>query len=118
MLLIAISPTQNFLRKLTTRGNFMSYNDITLVIPSKPDIERDALAKVWEQNGGTVLRLDRFWEPPSLSPQKTKVYGNDTFCLVIAQKIGLKLIAPNDDLLKCIPQKFLKRNIKYLPLVE
>ena len=96
----------------------MCYNDITLVIPSKPDVERDALANIWQQKGGIVLRLDRFWQPPSLNPKTTTVYGNDTFCLVVAQKIGFELIAPADDLLKCVPQKFVKRCIKYLPLSD
>ena len=76
------------------------YKGLTLLIPDKSDVERDAVAAAWERAGGEVLRLGRFWEPPSLEAASVRVYGNDTFGLVLAQKLGLALISPADDLLK------------------
>lgn len=70
-----------------------------LVIPEKPDPERDAMAASWRRQGGEVVRLGRFWEPPSWRPEEVRVYGNDTFCLVLQQKLGLRLTAPDDALL-------------------
>ena len=63
---------------------------LTLVIPDKPDVERDAVAASWHAQGGTVLRLGRFWEPPALDVATIRVYGNETFALVLAQKLGRK----------------------------
>ena len=71
----------------------------TLCIPAKSDSERDAVAAAWKVRGGEVVALDRFWDPPPLEREKVRLYGNDTFCLVVAQKLGLTLISPPDDLL-------------------
>ena len=72
----------------------MNYRNLTLIIPDKPDPERDSVANAWENSGGTVLRLGRFWDPPELISADVRVYGNDTFCLVLAQKLCLDLISP------------------------
>lgn len=85
--------------------------DLILVIPAKADIERDAVARVWEKNGGQVLRLDRFWEPPALNPETVRLYGSDSFCLVLAQILHLKLLSPNDDLIFQLPEKWVGRKI-------
>ena len=66
------------------------YKDEILIIPEKADIERDAVADVWQEQGGKVLRLGKFWQPPELDPCKVHVYGNHTFCLVLQQKLKLK----------------------------
>jgi hypothetical protein len=77
--------------------------ELTLLSPEhgdiERDIERDAVADAWVRGGGTVLRVGRFWDPPAVDPKRTRVYGNDTFCLVRAQKLGLELVSPPDDLL-------------------
>lgn len=83
----------------------------TLVISDKPDSERDALAAEWGKQIGPVLRLGRFWEPPVLNPRTTKVYGADSYCLVLAQKLGLQLISPDDDLIFTVPNTYLQRCI-------
>lgn len=82
-----------------------------LVIPSRADAERDAVAAAWMNRGWEVLRLDRFWEPPALDPQRVKVYGNDVFCLTLAQKLGLDLVSPADDLLAKLDERWLKRQL-------
>ncbi|ABC29070.1 hypothetical protein HCH_02245 [Hahella chejuensis KCTC 2396] len=87
-----------------------------MVIPEKNDLERDSVAAAWSAAGGEVSRLGRFWEPPSYDPAKVRVYGNDTFALVLAQKLGLDLISPADDLLVQLPQQALQRSVTLLPL--
>lgn len=96
----------------------MNTTGLVLVIPEKGDLERDAVAKAWESAGGTVLRLGRFWDPPELDPQQVRVYGNDTFCLVLQQKLGLDLCSPDDDLLARVPGAFLRRKVELRHLRE
>jgi hypothetical protein len=91
---------------------------LTLVIPDKPDPERDAVAAAWEAAGGVVLRLGRFWEPPALDANSVRVYGNDTFCLVLQQKLGFDLLSPADDLLLRTPAEFLGRRIDRVALAD
>ena len=50
------------------------------MITDKPDVERDAVADVWSAAGGEVLRLGRFWDPPTLDPKRVRVYGADSYC--------------------------------------
>ncbi len=87
----------------------MTTTGLTLLIPDKGDVERDAVAASWEQRGGTVIRLDRFWEPPGLDPSHCRVYGNDSFCLVLEQKLGLELLSPPDDLVLAVPLRWTGR---------
>ncbi|AZZ93396.1 DUF4343 domain-containing protein [Hahella sp. KA22] len=94
----------------------VSIAGVTLVIPEKNDPERDSVAAAWSAAGGEVSRLGRFWEPPSYDPVKVRVYGNDTFAQVLAQKLGLNLISPVDDLLVQLPQQSLLRSVTLLPL--
>ncbi|MFP2957859.1 ATP-grasp domain-containing protein [Myxococcus sp. 1LA] len=82
-----------------------------MLIPAKGDPERDAVAAEWEAGGGTVLRLDRFWSPPALAPAEVRLYGNDTFCLVLAQMLGLSLVSPPDDLLLKVEPDWVKREV-------
>jgi len=89
---------------------------VTLIIPDKPDVERDAVAAAWEKTGGAVLRLARFWEPPPLDARRVRVYGNDAFCLVLQQKLGFDLLSPPDDLLLRVPAGFLRRAVDLVTL--
>jgi hypothetical protein len=84
---------------------------LTLLLPDKADAERDAVAREWEARGGTVLRLGRFWSPPDVDRERVRLYGNDTFCLVLAQKLGLTLVSPPDDLLLKVDASWLKREV-------
>ncbi len=90
----------------------------TLIIPDKSDIERDSVAESWQNLGGEVLRIGKFWQPPELDPCKVHVYGNDTFCLVLQQKIGFKLISPSDTFLDNIDKKWLKRKLDFFTLAD
>jgi hypothetical protein len=46
------------------------------------------------------------------------VYGADSFCLVLQQKLGLALCSPDDELLLRVPSEFLKRRITHHALGE
>jgi hypothetical protein len=88
-----------------------NYQGKCLLIPSKPDVERDAVAKVWEDHGGIVMRLERFWETIDLENRIPILYGNHIFCLVIAQKMNLELVSPSDDFLIQLHERWIKRVI-------
>lgn len=96
----------------------MDLTDLTLIISDKADPEREAVAKVWEQQGGNILRLGRFWDPPQLDIAQVRVYGSDTFGLVLAQIMGLRLLEPKQDLLCEIPAELLKRHVTCVTLDE
>jgi hypothetical protein len=97
----------------------MNLKERTLLIPEKADIERDEVAAKWTELDGNVLRLGRFWDPPeSLISSQVTLYGNDTFCLVLEQKLGLNLISPPDDLIKTIDGDWLQRDVSVISLEE
>ena len=89
-------------------------DELILVMPAKADPERDSVAIAWERAGGSVLRLDRFWEPPPLERARVRLYGNDTFCHIVAQKLQLELVSPPDDLLVQVPAHYLRREVALL----
>lgn len=93
-------------------------NDITLLIPDKADSERDAVADAWSGKGGEVLQIAKFWNPPALDGKEIRVYGSNMFCLILAEKLGLKLISPEDDLLIRIDRDWVKRRIDIITLSE
>ncbi len=91
--------------------------DEILLVPAKADAERHRVAECWKARGGLVIPLDRFWEPPEkLPPGKVRVYGNDTFCLVLAQLLNLDLVSPADDWLLGLSFDFLKRELRLATL--
>ncbi len=94
------------------------FSGLTLLVSDKPDPERDAVAEAWRERGGAVQRLGRFWDPPALDAGATRVYGHDTFCLVLAQKLGLTLTSPSDDLIASVPREHLGREVRIVPLEE
>jgi len=89
---------------------------LNLLIADKADPERDALAEAFARRGGTVHRIGRFWEPPAFDPSTVRVYGADTFCLVLQQKLDFALCSPADDLLLQVPPEFLRRRLEKRPL--
>lgn len=89
-----------------------------LLIPAKADLERDAVAAAWTRAGGTVVRVDRFWERPDVPPTHVALYGPDTFCLVLAQLLGLDLLSPPDDLLLRASPEVTRRAIRGVTLAE
>jgi hypothetical protein len=58
-----------------------------------------------------VHRIGRFWEPPVFDPAIVRVYGADSFCLVLQQKLGFALCSPDDDLLLRVPPEMLRRRL-------
>lgn len=93
-----------------------NFQNLLLIIPEKFDSERDAVANTWETQGGEVLRIGRFWEPPTIDRSRVRLYGNDTFCLVLAQQLELELVSPSDDFLLRVDHHWLKRSIEVYPL--
>ena len=89
--------------------------DLDLLISDKADEERDAVAAAWVAAGGQILTLGRFWEPPAVEPDRVRVYGNDSFCLVLAQKLDLELVSPADDLLLQLDPAMLGRSLRVVP---
>jgi hypothetical protein len=90
-----------------------------LLIPQKADTERGSVADAWQQQGGTVMRLDRFWEKPVIPDgREIAIYGNDTFALVVAQVLGVELVSPNDLLVTKIDLSWTKRRISTVTLGE
>lgn len=96
----------------------MRVDGLTLLVPGKVDAERDAVSWEWEQAGGVVIRLDRFWEPPRLEQSEVRVYGSDSFCLVLQQKLGLDLVSPADDLILAVPEALSLRSLTCTTLGE
>ena len=96
----------------------MNLKGKTLLIPDKPDEERDAVANAWRESGGEVIRLARFWETPALENESVCVYGGSNFSLVVAQKLGLELISPADDWLLKLDSRWLKRKVFSRTLAE
>lgn len=91
---------------------------MTLLIPDKDDVERDAVADAWCKNGGELLRVAKFWNPPLLDGKEIRVYGNNMFCLILAEKLGLELTSPEDDFLIKIDQNWTNRWINIMTLSE
>ncbi|MCP4525306.1 MAG: ATP-grasp domain-containing protein [Aestuariibacter sp.] len=94
------------------------FQSLILVIPDKPDSERFAVADAWHNYGGEVLKLGRFWEPPEIDRNKVRLYGDSTFCLVLEQKLNLKLVSPPDDILTSVSGEWLKRTVRLVQLKE
>ncbi len=88
-----------------------STTGVHLFISDKPDSERDALADVFATRGGAVHRIGRSWDPPAFDPATVRVYGADSFCLVLQQKLGFALCSPANDLLLQVAPLFLQRQL-------
>jgi hypothetical protein len=90
-----------------------------LLIGDKPDIERDAVAKSWQQKGGEIKRIGKFWERPNINyNKKITIYGIDTFSLVLAQVTGVKLVEPKDKLISKLDMSWIKRSIDILSISD
>ena len=90
-----------------------NFNNAILFLPDKPDNERDAVASEWKKAGGQVLRLERFWKPPSITDKDIKVYGNEMFCLVLEHLLDIKLVSPTNNFLEKIDYKWTNREITF-----
>jgi len=85
-----------------------------LLIPDKPDIERDQIAAVWVEFGGEVKRVGKFWLKPETGNSRVSLYGYDTFCLVLAQILELEMLMPKDEWIVGLPAPFLKRSMQLI----
>lgn len=83
-----------------------------LLISPAPDYERDAVAAAWEEAGGKVCRVEKFWTPDeSVRGRSVCVYGNVIFCEVLANVLGLELVGPANDMLLRLPEDLLSRKL-------
>lgn len=85
--------------------------DEILLIPDKPDIERDKLAEEWVKQKGEVRKIGKFWIKPEIDNQRISIYGYDTFCLVLAQILELDLISVKDEEIAKVEEEYLKRKV-------
>lgn len=96
----------------------MTTAGLNLLVPEKRDPERDSVAEAFARRGGVVHRLDRFWEPPQLDSKSVRVYGPDSFCLVLQQRLGFPLCSPDDELLLQLANSHLLRRVERKTLRE
>jgi len=89
-----------------------------LLIPDKTDTERDAIAKIWENAGGEVKRIGKFWVKPEIGNKRVSIYGYDSFCLVLAQILGIELEMVKDEWIANLPDTYLKRQIEIKPISQ
>ena len=82
-----------------------------LAIPNRPDIERDAVAVAWENAGGVIVRVDKFWEFINIHKSNTKVYGDSIFCLVIQEKNPIRLVTPDNYTPITLERRWYRRKI-------
>jgi len=87
-----------------------------LLIPDKADIERDNIAKIWKENGGEVKRIGKFWVKPEVGNERVSIYGYDSFCLVLAQVLGIEMMMPKDEIIAALPKRHIKRKIEIVSL--
>ncbi len=89
-----------------------------LLIPDKPDPERDALAAAWKNQGGEVKKIGKFWIKPEVGNKRVSLYGSDSFCLVLAQILDLEMHMPDDAFIAKLDYSFLKRKIDLIPVSD
>lgn len=96
----------------------MNLENEILLIPDKKDQERDRLAEVWKNKGGEVKRIGKFWIKPEVENKKISIYGYDSFCLVLAQLLEIKMLMPKDEIIAELENKFIKRKIEIKKIKE
>lgn len=89
-----------------------------LLIPDKPDLERDGLANIWEELGGEVMRIGKFWIKPETKNKRVSIYGYDSFCLVLAQILEIEMLMPKDEMIAELNFKFLKRKVELKEITD
>jgi hypothetical protein len=89
-----------------------------LLVPAKPDPEREAIAAAWIKQGGQVQRIEQFWVKPETGNSSVAIYGNETFSQVLAQVLGKKLVTVKDELITQLENKWIKREMNLMLLGE
>jgi hypothetical protein len=82
-----------------------------LLLPDKIDSEWDQIANLWQQSGGSVKRIGKFWVKPDTHGKKVSLYGFDSFCLVLAQILELELVLVQDEWIGDLSFDVLKRKV-------
>jgi hypothetical protein len=89
----------------------MSIRDQLLVVSAKSFPDQVRVVNAWLSNGGSVLRVDRFWEPPPLERQSAVLFGTQPFCIGLSSCLGLELVSPPEDFLLELPLAWVGRGI-------
>ena len=89
-----------------------------LFIPEKLDTEREKVAKAWKEQGGIVRRIGKFWIKPETNGKNIAIYGFDSFCLVLAETLGVSLEMPKDEWIAMVDKKFTKRKLEIVPIQD
>ncbi|MBK9032191.1 MAG: ATP-grasp domain-containing protein [Myxococcales bacterium] len=92
----------------------LDLHGLTLVLSDRADPERDAVAAAWSAAGGAVERVAQFWRVEPIA--RARVYGAEAFAHVVAQRLGLTLVSPPDDLLVRLPRRLLGRAVRLCPI--
>ncbi len=87
-------------------------NQAILLMPEKHDDEFDMVSSAWQNRGGLVKRLGKFWvKDDTLALNKIAIYGGQAFAFVLAQLYNVQLISPDDSLIARLDRKWVKRDI-------
>lgn len=92
---------------------------VTLLIPEKTDVEFDQIVLAWQQRGGDLKRLGKYWvKDDTLAGRPIVIYGNQTFALVLAQIYNVQLVFPDDTLIARLEPTWTKRMVRQLMISE
>lgn len=95
----------------------MKYDNHILFIPEKFDKERQDVLDTWISLGGVGFKVAKFWQEPIFDKKnKVVIYGNDTFALVLAQVLNVRLVTVDDTLIANFDIKWTKRKINITSL--
>jgi len=87
-------------------------NQAILLMPEKHDNEFDMVSSAWQNRGGLVKRLGKFWvKDDTLALNNIAIYGGQAFAFVLAQLYDVQLISPDDSLIARLDTKWVKRDI-------
>lgn len=84
-----------------------------LLLPEKADPEISRVMEVCEQKCIPVKRLGKYWiKDEELTGKPIAVYGNQVFCMVLAQVYNLTYISPDDILITRLNIQWTKRTLR------
>ncbi|MEM6262332.1 MAG: hypothetical protein AAGI38_07490 [Bacteroidota bacterium] len=91
----------------------MNLSGFTLLCPDKKPDNISDLIDFWKNAGGYVRTIGDWWEAPMLDPENVVLYGNTSFCMVLAHFYGLELSTPDNSFIATLTQDWLKREVTF-----